>query len=137
MRAPRKKNIKVLVVDDEKQIQNVLAKILKKKDYQVKTVGDGMEALKAFKKERFDIVLLDIMMPKLDGIQTLRKIKAQFPKTIVMMLTAYGSVATAREAMQLGAYDYITKPFDMNFIYEVLEESLKDGDSTKEAKALV
>jgi len=129
MRSTRqRKNVKVLVVDDEEQIQKVLEKILKRKDYQVKTAGNGVSALKAMKRERFDIVLLDIMMPELDGIETLRKIKIQSPKTIVMMITAYGSVATAREAMQLGAYDYITKPFDIDFIYEMIEESLKDED---------
>lgn len=122
----KKKNIKVLVVDDERQIQDILAKILKRKDYQVKTAGDGTEALRVLKHERFDIVLLDIMMPKLDGIETLRKIKARLPQIIVMMITAYGSITTAREAMQLGAYDYITKPFDMDFIYEILEESLHE-----------
>src|SRR3989338_6889854 len=131
----QKETIKVLVVDDEIEIQKVLSKILIRKGYVVETAGNGKEALSLVRKSKPDIVLLDIMMPKLDGIETLRRIKALHEKVIVMMITAYGSIKTAREAMRFGAYDYITKPFDMDFIYQIIEESLKETEDFKKLKA--
>ena len=130
----QKRDIRVLVVDDEIEIQKVLRQILIRKGYVVETAGDGKEALSLMKKIRPDIVLLDIMMPKLDGIETLRRIKASHGKVIVMMITAYGSIKTAREAMRFGAYDYITKPFDMDFIYQIIEESLEEAQDFKKLK---
>ena len=131
----KKQDIKVLVVDDEIEIQKILSKILIRKGYAVETAGNGKEALSLMRKVKPDIVLLDIMMPKLDGIETLRRIKALHEKVIVMMITAYGSIKTAREAMRFGAYDYITKPFDMDFIYQIIEESLKETEDFKKLKA--
>lgn len=131
----KKNDTKILVVDDETEIQKVLSQILVRKGYVVQTAGNGLEALKIIRKIKPDIVLLDIMMPKLDGIETLRRIKALHENVIVMMVTAYGSIKTAREAMRFGAYDYITKPFDMDFIYQIIEESLKESEHLKESKA--
>lgn len=131
----KRQDIKILIVDDEVEIQKILSKILVREGYVVQTAGDGLEALKIIRKMKPDIILLDIMMPKLDGIETLKRIKALSRDMIVMMITAYGGIKTAREAMRFGAYDYITKPFDMDFIYQIIEESLKENENLRESKA--
>jgi two-component system response regulator PilR (NtrC family) len=102
---------KILVADDEQSMREFLDIMLKKEGYRVTLAGNGEEVLKLIEKDIFDLVLLDIRMPKMDGIAVLKKIKAAFPETIVIMITAYASTDTAIKAMKEGAYDYITKPF--------------------------
>ncbi|MBI2155262.1 MAG: sigma-54-dependent Fis family transcriptional regulator [Candidatus Rokubacteria bacterium] len=102
---------RILVVDDERSMREVLFSMLKKEGYDV-TVADGGEAaIEAVRREPFDAIITDVRMPKVDGLQVLRAIKELSPDTMVIMITAFGSSETAVEAMKLGAYDYITKPF--------------------------
>ena len=104
-----KKNI--LVVDDEKNIRFLITKCLEDAGYGVVTASDGESALKIIGEESFTIVLLDIKLPDIDGLQVLEKIKVLVPEQRVIMITAHGTIETAVEAMKLGAIDYLQKPF--------------------------
>jgi DNA-binding NtrC family response regulator len=115
----------ILVVDDEKEICTVLSDNLSQEGYRVFTANSGKTALELVKKEKPDLVLLDIRMPEMDGIEVLRRIKKMKKEIVVIMLTAYGTLETARKAMKLGAYDYITKPFDLFSLKSIVKEGLK------------
>ncbi|MBP6941962.1 MAG: sigma-54-dependent Fis family transcriptional regulator [Syntrophorhabdaceae bacterium] len=117
----KKEKFRILVVDDEDSIRNRCVQLLQKKDYNVQGVSDGEQALFLIKKDSFSLVIADIRMPGLNGIDLLEKIKETHPDTEVVMITGYGTVDNAVEAMKLGAYDYITKPFDMDRLLKVVE----------------
>jgi DNA-binding NtrC family response regulator len=104
----------VLIVDDEQSIRDILHRKLQSHGYDCVIAVDGKEALwKAFMQD-FDLVLMDIKMPGMSGLEVLPKIVTDHPDTSVVMLTAVSDIQTAVEAMKLGAYDYLTKPFDMD-----------------------
>lgn len=115
----------ILVIDDEAGIGGILQKILVKEGHDVITATDGMSGIKHVKKGNVDLVILDIKMPEMDGIEVLEKIHEIDKDIVVIMLTAYGTLGTAREAMRLGAYDYITKPFDNEFVAAMVKEGLE------------
>jgi len=123
-----KKKIKVLVVDDEEMIRDVVSTSLKSRGYQTLKANSGKEAITFCHQNPPDVILLDIRMPDLDGIETLRLIREIDPynKSVVIMLTGHGDINTARQAMQLGAYDYVTKPFNLKFIHSLLEEVIEE-----------
>ncbi len=102
---------RILVVDDERSMREVLLSMLKKEGYDMTVADGGQAAIEAVRREAFDAVITDVRMPKVDGLQVLRAIKDLSPTTVVIMITAFGSSESAVEAMKLGAYDYITKPF--------------------------
>ncbi len=102
---------RILVVDDERSMREVLFSMLKKEGYDVAVADGGEVAIETARREAFDAVITDVRMPKVDGLQVLRAIKELSPNTVVIVITAFGSSETAVEAMKLGAYDYITKPF--------------------------
>ncbi len=106
--------IKVLVVDDEETVRILFERILQAAGYDVATAADGKEALTVIADADIDVVLLDIKMPGLSGVDVLAKITTDWPDICVIMVTAVSDVRTAVEAMKLGAYDYISKPFDQN-----------------------
>ena len=112
---------RILVVDDEDSIRNRCVQLLQRKDYNVRGVNDGEQALFLITKDRFSLVFTDIRMPGLNGIDLLERIKEMSPDTEVVMITGYGTVENAVEAIKLGAYDYITKPFDMDRLLKVVE----------------
>lgn len=105
---------RILVVDDEKIIRESLSFILEKEGYEVSGAPNGAEALKQLKQKRVDIVLTDLEMPEMKGIELLEKVTRQFPETFVMIITAYGSLDTAISALRQGAYDYILKPIEFD-----------------------
>jgi len=111
--------IKVLVVDDEETVRTLFQRILQAAGYDAATAADGNEALTVMAGGGIDVVLLDIKMPGLSGIDVLCKISTDWPDSCVIMVTAIADVDTAVKAMKLGAYDYITKPFEQN---EVLQK---------------
>jgi DNA-binding NtrC family response regulator len=117
----KKDRFSILVVDDEDSIRNRCVQLLQKRHYNVQGVSDGEQALFLIKKSDFSLVIADIRMPGLNGIDLLEKIKEGHPDTEVVMITGYGTVDSAVEAMKLGAYDYITKPFDMDRLLKVVE----------------
>lgn len=102
---------KILVVDDERSMRDFLSIMLKKAGYDVTTAVDGEEAVKILHKDIFDLVITDLKMPKVDGLQVLKTVKELSPDTVVIVITAFASTETTVEAMKEGAYDYITKPF--------------------------
>lgn len=120
---------RVLVVDDEEALRFLLASELEAKSFEVQTAGDGEEAIELVrrKKERnenLDVVLLDIGMPKVDGWETLKYIKGNTPMTKVIILTAYDDVKNAIKALQLGASDFVSKPYDLNDIFKSIRRVL-------------
>lgn len=116
---------KILIVDDEESIRNILKLMLSDEGYTVQTAEDGMKGFHMTGKMMPDIVLLDKNMPGIDGMQTLEKIKAKYPHIIVIMITAYGAVSSAVEAMKTGAYDYIEKPFDNDKMLMVIKRAVE------------
>lgn len=117
---------KILIVDDEKNTCDILAEFLTEEGYQAFSALRGRSALNIIKKKKPDLVLLDIKMPKMDGIEVLEKIKKIDENISVVMITGYGGLKTAREAMRLGAYDYVTKPFNLDFIKAVVRDALSE-----------
>jgi len=123
---------KILVADDEQSMREFLDIMLKKEGYKVSLASNGEEVVKLIENDLFDLVLLDIRMPKVDGISALKKIKANSPETIVIMITAYASADTAIRAMKEGAYDYITKPFKVEEIKLIIKNALEKKNLQKE-----
>ena len=101
---------RILVVDDDESLRRVTQVQLEQLGYQVATAADGMQALSTLQKTPHELVITDLKMPAMSGLELLKKIRADYPETIVVMITAFGTVETAVEAMKAGAYDYITKP---------------------------
>ena len=122
-------NKTILIVDDEKDFCTILSDSLSQDRYRVVTAFNGKTGLELAKKERPDLMLLDIKMAGMDGIEVLRKIKKMKKEIVVIMFTGYGTLETAREAMKLGAYDYVTKPVDLFLLKSLVEEVL--GGVTK------
>ncbi|MEK6526306.1 MAG: sigma-54 dependent transcriptional regulator, partial [Nitrospirota bacterium] len=104
----------ILIVDDEPAILNSLSKILEDEGYQVAVAKSGGESLKLISADPPDLVLLDIWMPEVDGLETLRRAREQAPRLLVMMMSGHGSIETAVKAVKLGAYDYIEKPLSLD-----------------------
>jgi two-component system response regulator PilR (NtrC family) len=123
---------KILVADDEQSMREFLDIMLKKEGYKVTLASNGEEVLKLAERDIFDLILMDIRMPKLDGIAVLKKVKALSPETIVIMITAYASADTAIRAMKEGAYDYITKPFKVDEIKLIIKNALEKKNLQKE-----
>jgi DNA-binding NtrC family response regulator len=111
---PETHPIRLLVVDDEKNQRELLEGFLQKKGYAVRSAGGGEEALAWLKENGCEVILTDHKMPGMDGTTLLKKVKALNPEIVVVLLTAYGTVEKAVEAMKLGAYDYLTKPIDLD-----------------------
>lgn len=117
-------NKTILIVDDEKDLCTILSDSLSRDRYRVVTAFNGKMGLQLVKKEKPDLILLDIKMPGMDGIEVLRKIKKMKKEIVVIMFTAYGTLETARKAMKLGAYDYVTKPVDLFLLKSLVKEVL-------------
>jgi DNA-binding NtrC family response regulator len=109
---------RILLVDDEKDFVETLAERLRNRDFHVTTAFSGKEALDTLEEYNFDVAIVDVKMPGLDGIETLKEIKKIKPLTEVLMLTGHGTVETAIEGMKHGAYDFLMKPCEMNTLLE-------------------
>jgi len=116
---------RVLVVDDEKSMRELLAITLERQGYEVSVAEDGEVAIEAVRRDGFDVIITDLRMPNADGLQVLRAAKEHTPETVVIVITAVGSTETAVEAMKLGAYDYITKPFKLDEIHLIIRRALE------------
>jgi DNA-binding NtrC family response regulator len=115
---------RVLVVDDEEALRYLLSTELAAEGYDVETAGDGDEAIEAIRQKDYDVVLLDIKMPRVDGFEVLRFIKQNKPEIKVIMLTAYADVKNAIEALKLGASDFVSKPYDLEDILTSINRAL-------------
>ncbi|MEA2022502.1 MAG: response regulator, partial [Candidatus Caldatribacteriota bacterium] len=116
---------KILVIDDEQNIRKMLIRVLSPEGFIVKEADNGLEALKRLQKESYSLVLLDLKMPGLNGIETLKKIRENDLNLPVIMMSAYGSIHEAVEAMKLGALDYLIKPFDIEELKIMIKRAIK------------
>jgi DNA-binding NtrC family response regulator len=115
---------RILVVDDEDIVRTSCSRTLSPEGYEVKLAKNGIEGLKMASEERFDLVLTDLKMPDMDGIEVLRIIKGKWPETAVIIVTGYQTVDTAVKAIKLGAYDYIEKPFTPDSLISAVAEAM-------------
>ena len=130
--------VSILIIDDEVELCQSLSEMLKEEEdgYKVSVANSGKKGLEKIKEEVPDLVLLDIKMPEMDGIETLEKIKAIDEDVLVIMLTAYQTVETAVKAMKLGAYDYISKPFNYEELKIIIKRALQTRDLSREVISL-
>src|SRR5450759_4268762 len=115
---------KILVVDDEVELKNILVEALTSQGYEVSGFTDGEEALAALRQEAFDVLLADLMMPGMDGIMLLRESLQIDPHLICIMMTGHGTIQTAVDAMKVGAFDYVLKPFRLQTVLPVLTRAM-------------
>ncbi|MGA6827990.1 sigma-54-dependent transcriptional regulator [Nitrospira sp. NS4] len=123
---------KILVVDDEQSLREVLSIMLKRAGYAVTSVSDGEEAIEQLQKEIFDLVITDLRMPKVDGMEVLKAVKSASPETVVLIITAFATADSAVEAMKQGAYDYLTKPFQVDEVQLIIRNALEKRRLTTE-----
>ena len=126
----------ILVVDDEVAILNSLSPILEDEGYQVTVAKSGAEALKVLAAEPPDLMLLDIWMPEMDGLETLKRAREQMPKLLVVMMSGHGSIETAVKAVKLGAYDYIEKPLSLENVTLRIRHALDQRRLEEENQSL-
>jgi DNA-binding NtrC family response regulator len=123
---------KILAIDDEKNIRHLIRNELTLEGFEVATAKSGEEGLKLVREKNFDVVLVDIRLPKMDGIEVLRNLKQRSPHSEVIMITGYGDIQTAVESMKLGARDYVTKPFKLSELLAIVNEVIADNSRYKE-----
>ena len=121
-------NIRILVVDDEMIVCESCKRILEEEGYEVDTALSGMEAFEKMKESPFDVVITDLKMPGIDGMEVLRTFRREYPDVIVIMITGFSTVETAVEAMKLGAFDYIPKPFTPDEVSIVVKKAVEKRD---------
>ncbi len=117
---------RVLVIDDEAIVRVSCKRVLEPAGYEVEVTERGQEALKLLQERPFDIVVTDLLMPDMDGLEVLRQIKQQWPRMPVIIITGYGTVSTAVQAVKLGAYDVVEKPFSPETILKVVQKALEE-----------
>jgi two-component system NtrC family response regulator len=118
-----KKKIKLLIVDDEEDFLNSIAERLEIRDFDITTASEGNLAIKVAKKGKFDVAILDMKMPGMDGMELLQILKKKHKFLEVIILTGYASIDSAVEATKLGAYSYLEKPYDFEKLLEVLKKA--------------
>jgi two-component system response regulator PilR (NtrC family) len=116
---------KILIVDDERSLRDVLSIMLKRAGYDIAVASDGDEAIARIEKELFDLVITDLKMPKAGGLEVLKAVKEASPDSVVLIITAFASAESAVEAMKLGAYDYLTKPFQVDEVQLIIRNALE------------
>jgi len=117
----------ILVVDDEVNVRRVLGAMLEQAGYRTARASSGEEALQLVRSQDPDLVLTDLKMSGMDGLDLLRHLRADFPEIPVVLLTAHGTVETAVEAMKRGAHDFLTKPFDKQRVLEIMGKALGEA----------
>jgi two-component system response regulator AtoC len=127
---------RVLVVDDEVFVREMLCDFFDKLNFEVVTAADGTEGVRAFQEGTFSVVLVDLKMPGKSGIETLGDIRQFDAKTPVIIMTGYPTIDTSIEALRLGAYDYIIKPFKLQDLREIVERAIKEQELHAEIDTL-
>lgn len=127
---------RVLITDDEGSIRRTLKEILQFEKYEVDEAADGLDCLSKVKKTQYDVILLDIKMPKMDGMETLEKLQELAPDTPVIMISGHGTIDTAVEAVKKGAFDFIAKPPDLNRLLITIRNAMDKSSLVTEAKVL-
>lgn len=123
-----KKSINVLLVDDEEDFVNVISKRLRKRNINVTGVLSGTEAIRILRRKDFDTIVLDLKMEDMDGIEVLKVVKKMIPEIPVIMLTGHGSEVASKEGIEYGAFDYLTKPYELEMLVTKIIEAAKRGD---------
>src|SRR4026207_691455 len=126
----------ILIIDDEKAIRKALTEILSAEGYRTEEAGDGEEGLRKFKEKSYDVVLCDIKMPKIDGIEFLQKAGEANADVPIIMISGHGNIETAVEAVKTGAFDYISKPPDLNRLLITIRNAMDRKNLVSEAKNL-
>ncbi|MDA2912039.1 sigma-54 dependent transcriptional regulator, partial [Nitrospiraceae bacterium AH_259_D15_M11_P09] len=116
---------KILIVDDEQSMRDVLSIMLTRAGYTVTAASDGEEAIASLEKELFDLVITDLKMPKVGGLEILKAVKEASPESVVLIITAFATAESAVEAMKMGAYDYLTKPFEVEEVQLIIRNALE------------
>ncbi|WP_312563604.1 sigma 54-interacting transcriptional regulator [Anaerospora sp.] len=129
-------NTKILIVDDEESVRAMLGLILCKEGYEVSEADDGVKGLEIAERDRPDVIIMDIRMPKMDGMTAFRAIKQRQLSAVVILMTAFGTVDAAVEAMKAGAYDYIIKPFNIEEVKILIRRAVEAKRLTAEANLL-
>ncbi len=127
---------KILLIDDEKSIRRSLREILEFEKYQVEEAEDGLIGFNKLITEQFDVVLCDVKMPKLDGLELLQKVGAENIDVPLIMMSGHGNIETAVDAVKKGAYDFLTKPVDLNRLLVTLRNALDKQHLVSETKTL-
>jgi two-component system nitrogen regulation response regulator NtrX len=127
---------KILIIDDERAIRNILKDILQTEGYQTDDAADGEEGLQKFLNNTYDLVICDIKMPKLDGIEFLQKAQEAKPEVPIIIISGHGNIETAVDAVKKGAFDFVSKPPDLNRFLITLRNALDKNVLVKETKAL-
>ena len=123
---------KLLLIDDEEDVRYSIQRIFDSPEIELASAASGEEGLKVIPKFKPDVVLMDVRMTGMTGLETLRRIRQNDPKLLVILMTAYGTTQTAIEAMKLGAYDYLLKPFDIPKLKEIVGNALKAARDMKQ-----
>ena len=118
-----KNTISVLIVDDEEMMRSLLEKILSREGYKIRTAEDGIAALEMLREEPSDIIISDMQMPRMTGFELLKVVKNEFPRAGVIIMTAFGDTYTVKDALLLGADEYVTKPFKSYEISMIVERA--------------
>ncbi len=118
--------IRLLIVDDEVGFVNILAKRLRRRNMEVASAYTGTEAIQILRKQDFDVAVLDLKMEEMDGIEVLKIFKKMDPKMVVIMLTGHGSEQAAREGIEFGAFDYLTKPCELEELLAKIREAYQE-----------
>ncbi len=126
----------ILIVDDEKAIRKTLSEILSYEGYKIDEAGDGEEGIRKFRDKEYDVILCDIKMPKMDGIEFLDRAKDLNPDIPIIMISGHGTIETAVEAVKKGAYDYISKPPDLNRLLITIRNAMDKTSLVAETKVL-
>jgi two-component system nitrogen regulation response regulator NtrX len=126
----------ILIIDDEKAIRKTLSEILSYEGYKIDEAGDGEEGFRKFREKEYDVILCDIKMPKMDGIEFLEKAKEANPDLPIIMISGHGTIETAVEAVKKGAYDYISKPPDLNRLLITIRNAIDKTSLVAETKVL-
>ena len=127
---------RILIIEDEKSLKEVLTILLEEEGYEITAASNGLEGMDYLQNDIFDLVVTDIKMPKADGFEVLKKVKEISPSTIVIMITAFGTTESTIEAMKLGAYDYIHKPFKIDEIRHVIQKAFEKKNLSEELSLL-
>jgi DNA-binding response OmpR family regulator len=126
----------ILLIDDETQFLATMAKRLRKRGFLVREAGNGLEGLRALEVESADVVVLDVGMPGMDGIQVLREIKLHFPQVQVLMLTGHADMEVAISGMAMGAFDYLMKPVELDVLVSKIREACSRKKKAGEEKGM-
>jgi len=128
----REEQIKLLFVDDEKGFVDVLTNRLAKRNIDVTKAYSGLEGIQALRRSDFDVAVLDLKMEDIDGIEVLKIFKKMYPPMEVIMLTGHGSEKAAREGIEFGAFDYLTKPCELEALLQKIQEAVRKKRSQRE-----